>query len=50
MRALVWIIGLLLLGIFNLGFFAMLAYVVAGPDGTTGSLVGARQSARATSA
>jgi hypothetical protein len=45
-----WFIGLLLLGIFNLGFFAMLAYVVAGPDGTTGSPVGARQSARATPA
>jgi hypothetical protein len=45
-----WFIGLLLLGIFNFGFFAMLAYVVAGPDGTTGSLVGVRQSARATPA
>jgi hypothetical protein len=30
-----WFIGLLLLGIFNLGFFAMVAYVIAGPDGTT---------------
>lgn len=29
-----WFIGLLLLGIFNLGFFAMIAYVLAGPDGT----------------
>ena len=28
-----WFIGLLLLGIFNLGFFAMVAYVIAGPDG-----------------
>ena len=28
-----WFIGLLLLGIFNLGFFAMLAYVIGGPDG-----------------
>jgi hypothetical protein len=27
-----WFIGLLLLGIFNLGFFAMVAYVLAGPD------------------
>jgi hypothetical protein len=28
-----WFIGLLLLGIFNFGFFAMIAYVIAGPDG-----------------
>jgi hypothetical protein len=28
-----WFIGLLLLGIFNLGLFAMIAYLVAGPDG-----------------
>ena len=27
-----WFVGLLLLGIFNLGFFAMLAYLIAGPD------------------
>ena len=26
-----WFIGLLLLGIFNLGFFAMIAYLIAGP-------------------
>jgi len=30
-----WFIGLLLLGIFNLGFFAMVAYLIAGPDGKT---------------
>jgi MFS family permease len=30
-----WFAVLLLLGIFNLGFFAMVAYLVAGPDGTT---------------
>jgi MFS family permease len=30
-----WFIGLLLLGIFNLGFFAMVAYLIAGPDGRT---------------
>ncbi len=30
-----WFIGLLLLGIFNLGVLAMIAYVIAGPDGTT---------------
>ena len=29
-----WFAVLLLLGIFNLGFFAMIAYLVAGPDGT----------------
>jgi hypothetical protein len=28
-----WFVVLLLLGIFNLGFFAMVAYVLAGPDG-----------------
>jgi hypothetical protein len=30
-----WFLGLLLLGIFNFGFFAMIAYLLAGPDGTT---------------
>ena len=29
-----WFIALLLTGIFSLGFLAMIAYVVAGPDGT----------------
>jgi NADPH:quinone reductase-like Zn-dependent oxidoreductase len=29
-----WFAVLLLLGIFNLGFFAMVAYLVVGPDGT----------------
>lgn len=29
-----WFVGLLLLGIFNLGFLAMVAYILAGPDGT----------------
>ena len=29
-----WFLVLLLLGIFSFGFFAMVAYVVAGPDGT----------------
>ncbi len=28
-----WFLGLLLLGIFNLGFLAMIAYVFVGPDG-----------------
>jgi MFS family permease len=30
-----WFAVILLLGIFNFGFFAMIAYLVAGPDGTT---------------
>ena len=30
-----WFLGLLLLGIFNFGFFAMIAYLIAGPDGTS---------------
>ena len=34
-----WFVGLLLLGIFNLGFFAMVAYVVAGPNGRTDARV-----------
>ena len=29
----VWFVVLLLLGIWNLGVFAMIAYVIAGPDG-----------------
>ena len=33
-----WFLGLLLLGIFNFGFFAMVAYVIAGPDGTSARL------------
>jgi hypothetical protein len=33
-----WFVGLLLLGIFNFGFFAMIAYVIAGPDGKTAAL------------
>lgn len=28
-----WFVGLLLLGVFNLGFFAMIVYLIAGPDG-----------------
>jgi hypothetical protein len=38
-----WFIGLLLLGIFNLGFLAMIAYIVAGPAGTTGLSAETRQ-------
>jgi len=30
-----WFAVLLLLGIFDLGFFGMIAYLIAGPDGTT---------------
>lgn len=29
-----WFLVLLLLGVFSFGFFAMIAYVIAGPDGT----------------
>jgi hypothetical protein len=29
-----WFLVLLLLGLFSFGFFAMIAYVIAGPDGT----------------
>lgn len=34
-----WFAVLLLLGIFNLGFFAMVAYLLAGPDGTAADSV-----------
>ena len=30
-----WFLALLLLGIFNFGFFAMIAYLIVGPDGST---------------
>lgn len=42
-----WFIALLLLGIFNFGILAMIAYVIGGPDGTT---VGTRQRTPAPSA
>ena len=45
-----WFVGLLLLGIFNLGVFAMIAYVLAGPDGQTGSPVEASRVAAASPA
>lgn len=32
-----WFIVLLLLGIFSFGLLAMIAYVIAGPDGTAGA-------------
>jgi hypothetical protein len=40
-----WFIGLLLLGIFNFGFFAMVAYLVAGPDGTAEAAIRKAQAA-----
>jgi hypothetical protein len=44
-----WFVALLVLGIFNFGFFAMIAYLVAGPDGTTkAELRKAQAAARAT--
>ena len=46
-----WFVGLLLLGIFNFGFFAMIAYLVAGPDGTAEAAIRrARTAAQATPA
>jgi hypothetical protein len=32
-----WFVVLLILGLFSFGFIAMIAYVIAGPDGTTHS-------------
>lgn len=34
-----WFAVLLLLGIFNFGFFAMVVFLVAGPDGASGAAV-----------
>jgi hypothetical protein len=46
-----WFLGLLLLGIFNFGFFAMIAFLVAGPDGAGDAAVRRAQAAgRATPA
>ncbi len=42
-----WFAVLLLLGIFNLGFFAMVAYVIAGPDGARTDTSGQPMSAAA---
>ena len=33
-----WFVLLLVLGLFSFGFVAMIAYVVAGPDGTAQSV------------
>jgi hypothetical protein len=38
-----WFLALLLLGIFNLGILAMIAYVLAGPDGTATTAARGRQ-------
>jgi len=35
-----WFLVLLLLGIFSFGFVAMIAYIVAGPDGTAEAAIG----------
>jgi hypothetical protein len=46
-----WFAGLLLLGIFNFGFFAMIAYIAAGPDGAADATLGrAGAASRATAA
>ena len=37
-----WFVGLLLLGIFNFGFFAMVAFLVAAPDGASDAAVRSR--------
>jgi len=37
-----WFVAVLLLGVLNLGFFAMIAYLIAGPDGTRPSVTRAR--------
>jgi len=42
-----WFLALLLLGIFNFGFFAMIAYLIVGPDGTSAAPHRARVSASA---
>jgi hypothetical protein len=40
-----WFIALLLLGIFNFGFFAMVAYLLGGPDGASDAALHRGQSA-----
>jgi len=45
-----WFIAMLLLGIFNFGFFAMVAYLLRGPDGASGALRRAQAAARPTPA
>jgi hypothetical protein len=38
-----WFVGLFLLGVFNLGFFAMVAYLLGGPDASDDTTARARQ-------
>lgn len=46
-----WFIALLVLGIFNFGFFAMVGYLLGGPDGASdAALRGAQVAARPTPA
>lgn len=40
-----WFAVLLLLGIFNFGFFAMVAYLMVGPDGAADATVGRAEAA-----
>jgi hypothetical protein len=40
-----WFISLLLLGIFNFGFLAMIAYVLVGPDGSAEAAIRKAQAA-----
>ncbi len=45
-----WFVALLLFGIFNFGFFAMIAFLAAGPDGKTDAELRGAQASRATPA
>ena len=45
-----WFLVLLLLGIFNFGFFAMIAFLAAGPDGMSDAQLQKAQAPRATPA
>jgi hypothetical protein len=45
-----WFVALLVLGIFNFGFFAMIAFLLAGPDGATDPALRKTQAPRATPA
>ena len=45
-----WFVALLLLGIFNFGFFAMIAFLAAGPDGMSDAQLQKAQAPRATPA
>ena len=45
-----WFVALLLLGIFNFGFFAMIAFLAVGPDGMSDAQLQKAQAPRATPA